>query len=248
MFKLKRIYFLFFVVLFLMVHLPFAFAKSNEFKFTQPLVKQSISAPLSQVNTLSFAYDSLRLEVKGLSRQAFDYALKGYAILKSKGELTNPNVITIADFSKPSYQKRLFVIDIKNLKLLYNTYVAHGANSGKEMAVDFSNRPESLKSSPGFYITSGTYDGKHGYSMKLEGIEKGINDLAMDRAIVMHSADYVSDGYIRANGCLGRSWGCPAVSKELNKPIISKIRNGSCFFIYSNQPNYLKRSKILNAA
>ncbi|MBC7867350.1 MAG: murein L,D-transpeptidase catalytic domain family protein, partial [Gloeobacteraceae cyanobacterium ES-bin-316] len=129
---------------------------------------------------------------------------------------------------------------------LFNTYVAHGQNTGQEYANRFSNKPESFQSSLGFYITTSTYMGKNGFSLQLDGMENGINDLANERAIVMHGAPYVSESYIKTKGYIGRSHGCPAVPQQLNKPIIEKIKNGSCLFIYSNDKGYLKRSKILN--
>lgn len=189
-------------------------------------------------------YDSLKLNKLGLSRQAFDVAINGFGYLRSSGQLTNDRILTIADFSQPSSKKRLYVIDIKNYQLVFNTYVAHGAQSGKEMATQFSNTPESNQSSLGFYRTMSTYDGCHGYSLKLEGLENGINSNAYSRAIVMHSADYVSEDLIRSQGYIGRSWGCPALSPKMNKPVIDKIRNGSCFFIYSTNHSYLSQSRI----
>ena len=105
-------------------------------------------------------YDSLHLDLAGLSQQAFDYAIKGYEKLISQGKLLNQSIIAIVDFSQPSTQKRLYVLDMKNYKVLFNTLVAHGRNSGKEWATYFSNKPSSFKSSPGFYITGQTYIGE----------------------------------------------------------------------------------------
>ena len=131
--------------------------------------------------------------------------------------------------------------------MLFNTYVAHGQNSGKEFANRFSNAPESFQSSLGFYETSETYQGKNGYSMHLTGLEKGINDKADQRAIVMHGAPYVSENYIHSQGYIGRSWGCPAVPEKHNKPIIDRIKNGTCLFIYAGNKTYSRKSKILNS-
>ncbi len=196
---------------------------------------------------LAYVYDSLGLDDKGLSEEAFNEAITGYTTLKKQGKLDNADIISIADFTKPSSMKRLFVINLKQIKILFNTYVAHGQNSGREMAANFSNRPESFQSSLGFYVTSDTYMGKNGFSMHLQGLEKGINDLAYDRAIVMHGAPYVSENFIRSNGYLGRSWGCPAVPELLNKPIINTIKGGSCLFIYGNSNNYNKNSRLLRS-
>ncbi|MDB5203449.1 MAG: hypothetical protein JWQ27_2858 [Ferruginibacter sp.] len=246
-FQLKKVYLFFSTVLIFILHLPFAFSKSKPLN----LAKAASEAPNSVAHTgsssLELVYDSLKLNMKGLSEEAFDYAVKGYEYLRNKGRIRNQNVISIVDFTKPSTQKRLFIIDVKNYKVLFNTYVAHGQNSGKEFARQFSNRPDSYQSSLGFYVTSDTYIGKNGYSMHLIGQESGINDLADERAIVMHGAPYVSESFIRARGFLGRSWGCPAVSEELNRPIIEKIKNGSCLFIYSEDNRYLNQSRILNS-
>ena len=141
----------------------------------------------------------------------------------------------------------MFVIDLKSQKLLFKTYVAHGMNSGKEMARFFSNTPESNKSSLGFYTTSDTYMGKHGYSLHLNGLEKGFNDKAFERDIVMHAADYVNESVIRSTGYAGRSWGCPAVPEKLSKPIIDQIKNGTCLFIYAPDRNYMHRSQLIKA-
>jgi hypothetical protein len=140
----------------------------------------------------------------------------------------------------------LYVVDLKNYQVLYKTYVAHGRNSGTVMANSFSNNPSSYKSSLGFYKTLDTYVGKHGYSLKLEGLEKGINDNADERAIVMHGADYVNPSYIPKLGYIGRSQGCPAVSNKEAAPIINTIKNGSCLFIYSPDGVYQQRSSILS--
>ncbi|ULQ58112.1 murein L,D-transpeptidase catalytic domain family protein [Flavihumibacter rivuli] len=190
-------------------------------------------------------YDSLQLDAIGLSLQAFEQALTGWEKLRHKGILNNEHILTIADFSQPSTQKRLYVIDIKRMQILFNTYVAHGRNSGKEQAVSYSNRPSSNQSSPGFYLTEHTYYGSNGYSLKLEGLEKGINDNADKRAIVMHGADYVSESLIRSQGYLGRSQGCPAIPVKLTRPIINTIKEGSCLFIYSPATYYAERSNLI---
>ena len=166
--------------------------------------------------------------------------------MKSKGIIKNTNIITIADFSQPSWKKRLYVIDLVKGKLLFNTFVAHGVNSGLDYAKDFSNKPESFKSSPGFYVTSNTYNGNNGYSLKLKGIEKGINDNAEERDIVVHGAAYVHENFIKMKGYIGRSFGCPSVPEKLSKPIINAIKNGTCLFIYSPDKNYIASSRILH--
>ncbi len=190
-------------------------------------------------------YNTLNLELLGLSHEAFEQGMAGYKFLLASGKINNGEVLTIADFSKPSCKKRLFVIDVKNGKLLFNTYVAHGRNSGREVATTFSNDAESFKSSLGFFVTGDTYTGKHGFSLRLIGEEKGINDNANSRAIVMHSAAYVSEVAIKMQGYAGRSLGCPALPLEMNKPIIEKIKNGSCLYLYSPDRYYAAHSTVL---
>lgn len=232
-----------------MFYLPFAFSKPNGAdKRYVATSAPHIADPANAASNsrLELVYDSLNLDDLGLSEEAFDYAIAGYQKLKESGTIQNDKVLSIVDFSKPSNKKRLFVIDLDNYKLLFNTYVAHGQNTGREFAKAFSNKPESHQSSLGFYVTSGTYNGSNGYSMYLKGMEKGFNNLAYERAIVMHGAAYVSEGLIRSQGYIGRSHGCPAVPEKLNKPIIEKIKNGSCFFIYSNNRSYLSKSRLLH--
>lgn len=254
---LKKIYVFFSSVLIFMLHLPFSFAKPKDKLAGKPnatpaITNNAVSASASSETAkmkmeCALIYDSLKLNVLGLSQQAYQYAIDGLAKLKQAGKIANSSLVSIVDFTKSSGQKRLFVIDLENHRLLFNTYVAHGQNSGSEFASRFSNSPESYQSSLGFYQTSSTYMGKNGYSMHLAGLEKGVNDKAEERAIVMHGAPYVSESLIKAKGYIGRSWGCPAVSEKLNRPIIDKIKNGTCLFIYSPDSRYLKNSKILNS-
>ena len=177
-----------------------------------------------------------------LTFEIFKIAIKGSARIEN---LTKKNVITIIDFSKSSTEKRFFVIDLENKKLIFNCFVAHGKNSGENVAQNFSNKPESLQSSLGFYITAETYIGEHGYSLRLDGIEKGINDNARTREIVIHGAEYVSGEFIKSYGRLGRSWGCPALPLDLSKEIIDKIAGGSCLFIYGKDDFYKANSVFL---
>jgi len=233
-----------------LLHLPFVFAKkpvnnSSGSNSVKPRSESSFTPKNSTDKSESEIYDSLKLFSLGLSRQAYDYAIKGYNYLKSAGKLTNDKIISIVDFSLQSGRKRLFILDLENYKILFNTYVAHGRNSGKDSAYQFSNNTRSYKSSLGFYITEGTYKGSHGYSLRLDGIEKGFNDNAGSRAIVMHSAWYVNENIAKSKGCIGRSEGCPALPKKLATPIIEKIKNGSCLFLYSPDTYYISHSQIL---
>jgi len=228
---------------------PFAFAKSVEKRathFKSTVSNLSVNDIIPTIPSAVSVYDSLRLNLAGLNRRAFELAQQGYEKLKEQGALLNDNIISIIDFSLPSTEKRLYVVDLRNYQVLYKTYVAHGRNSGGLMANSFSNNASSNKSSLGFYKTLGTYMGKHGYSLKLQGLEKGINDNAYQRAIVMHGADYVNPGYIPKLGYIGRSQGCPAVSPQEATPIINAIKDGSCLFIYSPNSAYQHSSSILS--
>ena len=192
-------------------------------------------------------YSAIRLAETGLGRDIFDLALKGLNKLDSYGKLLNNNILTIADYSQSSTRKRLYVIDLKNRKLLFNTYVAHGRNTGSEFATKFSNKDGSLKSSLGFFITSQPIIGSHtGFSLLLDGVEKGFNDHANRREIIVHGADYVSEEFIRKYGRLGRSFGCPTLPPELNQSIIETIKGGTCFFIYNPDHQYLNNSRLLH--
>ncbi|HET7118898.1 MAG TPA: murein L,D-transpeptidase catalytic domain family protein [Hanamia sp.] len=232
-----------------LLHLPFVFGGAKPVSISvASFVKASEKVTMNVNFRRAILYDSLQLDTLGLSKQAFIEALKGFDYLRSNGKLSNDNVLTIADFSLPSNQKRLFVIDMDNYEVLYNTYVAHGRNSGKEFANRFSNSPHSNMSSLGFYVTQNTYFGDNGFSLRLQGEEKGINDNAERRAIVIHCADYVSEKWIQDLGYIGRSLGCPALPRKVAKPIIETIKDGSCFFIYSPNQKYLSKSKLLHQA
>jgi hypothetical protein len=195
---------------------------------------------------IDLIYDSLHLKKKGLKKEAFKYAYSGYKKLEEEGKLDKEGIITICDMSQSSKRKRLYVIDLNEYKLLLNTYVAHGRNSGGEYARKFSNRPESLQSSLGFYRTKKTYYGGHGLSLTLTGLEPGFNDKAERRKIVIHGSQYIGDNYKRWGKFMGRSFGCPAVPMKQSKLLINTIKNGSCLFIYHPSKPYLAGSKILN--
>lgn len=192
-------------------------------------------------------YTTVNLAETGLAREVFTLAIKGLKNLNSKGKLLNPNIVTIADYSQSSNRKRLYVIDLKNKKLLFNTYVAHGRKTGEEYARSFSNVVGSLKSSLGFYITEHPIIGSHtGFSLLISGVEKGFNDNAVKRAIIIHGADYATENFIKKYGRLGRSLGCPALPPNLNKPIIETIQGGTCLFIYNPNDAYIGKSSLLN--
>jgi hypothetical protein len=192
-------------------------------------------------------YGEVKFADIGLSREVFNLAIKGLNKLDKNGKLLNSNILTIADYSQSSNKKRLYVIDLKNKKLLFNTYVAHGRNTGEEFAKLFSNVEGSYKSSLGFYITEKPITGSHtGYSLLLCGVEKGFNDNAEKREIIIHAAEYATENFIKKYGRLGRSFGCPALPPDMNRPIIETIQGGTCLFIYNANNNYICSSSLLN--
>ena len=176
--------------------------------------------------------------------ESFTEALKGFYLLKEKG-LVQKNILTLIDFSLSSNSKRLWVIDLTTNTILYNSLVAHGRNTGDEFASSFSNSAQSFKSSLGFYATGEIYTGKHGKSLKLDGLEKGINSNARERAVVIHGANYVSNSFIQNNKRLGRSLGCPAIPMELTNEIIQTIKDKSCLFVYYPSEAYKVASKLV---
>ena len=182
-----------------------------------------------------------------ISIDALQNAVKVYQQLKLSGQLNNQQFLTIADFSKPSSEKRLFIINMEKMELVFHSLVAHGRNSGKQMAEKFSNKMESYQSSIGFFITGNIYKGKHGMSLQLEGIEAGINDKAKQRAIVVHGADYVNEALIKKQGYIGRSLGCPAVPKNQVKDIIQTIKGSSLFYIHAPDKSYLQKSNLIGS-
>ena len=196
-----------------------------------------------EVSTL---YDQIDLKEIGLTKKAFEYALKGYYYLLEHHWLNKTNILSICDLSQSSRNKRLYVLDLEERKVLVNTYVAHGRNSGGEFARSFSNNPSSHKTSLGFYVTQGTYMGNNGLSLKIRGMERGFNDRANGRNIVVHGSQYVGPDFLQMNQFCGRSYGCPAVPAEESEEIIDMIKEGSCLFVYHPTQKYLARSKILN--
>ena len=163
--------------------------------------------------------------------ESFQKAMLGFYEMKKKG-IFKKDILTLIDFSLSSNEKRLWVFDLSTNTILFHSLVAHGRNTGDEFAKCFSNSAESFKSSLGFYSTGEIYHGKHGISLKLDGLEKGINDNARNRGIVIHAADYVSDFFIKAHNRLGRSQGCPALPAEFTEKIINTIKGKSCLYIY----------------
>ncbi len=206
--------------------------KSNNFVKSEP-AENGYREFYNQLHDPELCFESLKFALDGLER------------IKEEYPDINNDLITIIDYSRPSTAKRLYVIDFKINAIVFKSYVAHGKNSGLNHAESFSNRINSHESSLGFYITGNTYVGKHGHSMRLKGIEEKINDNAMKRAIVMHSANYVSENFIETYGRLGRSFGCPAIPVENHRLIIDLIKNNTCLFVYYPDISYLSDSRYL---
>ena len=199
-----------------------------------------LPAKVSEADACRGLYQSMQLEGV-VNWQAFRQAVTGYYRIEGKRR----EVLTLIDFSLPSTAKRLFVFDMAQHRLLYSSVVAHGKNSGENYATSFSNEYGSYKSSLGFYLTASTYQGRNGYSLILDGLEKGINDRARERAIVVHGAAYANPSVASRGGRLGRSFGCPALPQELSRPIIDAIKGGSVMYIYADKPEYLAQSTVL---
>ncbi|MDF2933022.1 MAG: hypothetical protein K0R36_2353 [Chryseobacterium sp.] len=225
---------------------------NKEIKNTKKIETLVETKSVKNTNSLSSSeelYQSISFEnTNKLQFDVFAKALLGFENLKKAGKLgQEAHLLTICDFSLSSNVKRLWVIDTQEKKVLFNSLVAHGKNTGEEFATNFSNTESSLQSSMGFYITESTYNGDNGYSLKLLGMDKGFNDAAYKRAVVMHGADYVSEEFATVHKRIGRSWGCPAIPRALTEPIINTIKGKNCLFIYYPDQNYLSSSEWLKA-
>lgn len=212
--------------------------------------KSGSNQALAFDNYVNQIYTNCNLQASGLALPVFQKSVIGYFNLANHKILNNQkNIVTIIDFTKESTFKRLWIIDLKNQKLLLNSLVAHGQGSGDNIPNQFSNIAESHQSSLGFYVTDEIYFGKHGLSLKLEGLDAGVNSLAKFRSIVVHGANYVSESFIKTHGRLGRSHGCPAVPEELNSQIIDLIKDKTMLYINgTNQSvsNYLDENITYN--
>ena len=223
---------------------------SENKKSLQPLsikeIKLTPNKNFSPKNPAEEIYRQLQFTDEKLNFEVFEKAFLGFQNLKKSGKLQpTARILSVCDFSLSSTRKRLWVIDLDEKKILFNSLVAHGKGTGEEFAMNFSNTMDSHQSSLGFYVTEQTYNGDNGYSMRLFGMDRGYNDAALERCIVMHGADYVSEKFIKSEKRLGRSWGCPAVPRDLAKPIINTIKNRTCLFIYYPDQNYLSSSQWL---
>ncbi len=219
------------------------------FSFTATTPKHAATTAKADVNALSeteTVYNTIKSHSVSMPKlEVFTKAMNGFKRLKAQGKIKK-DLLTLVDFSQSSNTKRLWIIDLATNTVLYNTLVAHGRNSGDEFANAFSNENSSNKSSLGFYATGELYQGKHGASLRLDGLERGINDNARSRAVVMHAADYVTETFIKMHKRLGRSQGCPALPPALNKEVINLIKGKSCLFIYHPSQSYASSSKLLS--
>ena len=206
--------------------------------FIAAVVPAYAAQPAPLLASLVKQAPGLRADVLKLAIDAADNAAR-------QGLVKRPDLLTVIDYSLPSTQPRLFVFDLAARKLLFRELVAHGKNSGDNDTHFFSNSPGSLATSLGLFVTADTYNGSNGYSLRLKGLEEGVNDMAWDRAIVMHGAYYVSREAIKALGRLGRSWGCPAVRAEIAQKIINTIRGGSAVFAYYPDKHWLNSSAFI---
>jgi len=187
-------------------------------------------------------FTEMQLENK-VNFVAFQQAIVGYNKIDEKKK----DIVTLIDFTKPSSKERFYVFDLKQKKMLFSSVVSHGRNSGDLYATSFSNTNGSYKSSLGFFLTENTYIGKNGYSLVLDGLEKGINDNAKQRAIVIHGSRYCNPSVVARSGRLGRSLGCPALPQTISPKVINTIKNGSLLYIYANNNNYVAQSTYFSS-
>lgn len=180
-----------------------------------------------------------------IDSSVLELAMSAAACAVRAGDVKDPETLTVIDYSKPSTQKRLWVLDLTTREVLYEELVAHGQGSGGNLAAAFSNTPDSHQTSLGLFVTGEPYVGKNGYSLRLDGLDRGFNDRARERAIVMHGAPYVNADVARTQGRLGRSWGCPAVSDAVARPLIDLVRGGNLVFAYYPDKQWLQSSAYL---
>ena len=198
-------------------------------------------------NEIFELYCRIGLDEAGLSAEAFTHALIGYYNLKADGKLNDESLLTIIDFTQSCNSKRFYTVNLQTWELVFHEWVAHGENTGKEYAEQFSNRNNSHQSSLGFFVTGEIYYGKRGYSLRLDGMELGINDKVRMRGVVIHAADYVDESLIEKGELIGTSWGCPALREEINREVIETLKEGTCVFAWYNDNTYLRNSRWLDA-
>jgi hypothetical protein len=203
--------------------------------------KRTVSAATASLSRLGWSqFSDATVDTKVL-----DLALRSATCAARAGLVESPATLTLIDYSKRSVDRRLWVFDLRSGRLLYHELVAHGQGTGGDLATAFSNEPDSHQSSLGLFVTADTYVGRNGYSLRLDGLDPGFNDRARERAIVMHGAPYVSDAFVRTQGRLGRSWGCPALGDEVARTVIDRIKGGNLVFAYYPDQAWLNGSRLL---
>jgi hypothetical protein len=185
------------------------------------------------------------LAAPGLDPEVLAMAQHAAARAEARGLAKSPRTLTVIDYSLPSTEKRLWVFDLAERELLFHELVAHGKNTGDNIATRFSNTMDSKQTSLGLFVTANTYVGSNGYSLRMQGLDRGFNDRAFDRAIVIHGAPYVSEAFARSQGRIGRSWGCPALDQEVARTVIDTIKEGGLVFAYAPQGDFLRGSEML---
>lgn len=220
--------------------------QTQEVAQTAP-VEQTKVSHTNDVETSTWLNEQIHViepQAKNLNPNVLKLSLTAYQKAEQRGVIHN-NLLTIIDYSKASNRRRLWVVDLVKEKVLFNTWVAHGKNSGNVHSTSFSNRPGSLESSLGVFVTSDIYSGKHGKSLHVQGLEAGFNNNAYDRAIVIHGANYVSGSIAKSTGRVGRSWGCMAVSENVINPLINTLKSKSLIFAYYPDKKWLSHSSYL---
>lgn len=225
-------------------HILFLIALLGTFGFSWPFSTPTITAPIGSRAWLSREMMTLKSHASNIDSKVLRVSLIAYLNARKKGYVDKP-FLTVIDYSKPSSERRLWVFDLRNGKTLFNTWVSHGKNSGGVNATSFSNNHGSLKSSLGVFLTASPYFGNNGYSLRLRGLESGVNDQAYSRAVVIHGARYVNADIVRRYGQVGRSWGCPAVSSSLSRPLINTIKEHTILVAYYPDRRWLSNSKFL---
>ncbi len=221
------------------------------FASTQDAVARAVPATPAAASTTAAASSAFDAGAWGdsagdINPKILSLALEAAASAVQRGSVRAPSTLSVIDFSRPSTSRRMWVYDLRSHALLFEDFVSHGRGSGRTLATKFSNQPGSYESSLGLFRTGDAYLGKNGYSLRLDGLEPGINDRARERAIVMHGAPYVNPTAAQVNGYLGRSEGCPAVRPEIARAIIDAVKGGGLLFAYYPDPQWLTTSTFLN--
>ena len=205
-----------------------------------------VPSTIDAASSVAFSRNDFDASAIGnIEMDVFEMALNAASCAVKTGAVEAPSTLTVIDYSKPSTERRLWVFDLNSRELVYEELVAHGQGSGANMTTQFSNAPDTHATSLGLFVTDNTYVGRNGYSLRLDGLDKGFNDRARERAIVMHGAPYVSQEFVKKTGRLGRSWGCPAISADVAKQMIDRVKGGGLVFAYYPDKEWLKSSKYL---